>query len=336
MKKPTTFRLSGEAVETTRFGLNTARPAGGTDQHSAWGAAHGPLQMENILEVYPTPPTDTEPDSLSVLMAVYTRENPLFLRQSLESIFSQTRLPQEIVIVKDGPLIEALDTELTAAVERSPVPIRFVSLPDNLGLGEALRIGVEACQGDYVARMDTDDVALPNRFAVQMAFLEKNPTVDLLGAWIEEFNAEPGDLRRFRRVPTEEGRIRRFARHRSPFNHMSVIFRRSSVLAVGNYQPFYQLEDYYLWYRFLRAGYAVANLPEPLVYARIGNGMLKRRRGWTYLRSEWELLSLMRREGFLNVIDFGFTAGARFMARMLPVVILEKVYSWLRLLGKRS
>lgn len=263
-------------------------------------------------------------------MAVYARENPVFLREALDSLFGQTRLPDEIVVVKDGPLTPALDAALADAAHRASVPLRLVALPRNQGLGEALREGVLACRGDYVARMDADDVALPHRFALQTAFVEQHPEVALLGAWIEEFRDRPGDEGRFRRVPTDEAAIRRFARRRNPFNHMTVLFRREAALGVGNYQPFYLLEDYYLWYRFLRAGLPVANLPEPLVHARIGNGMVGRRWGWRYLRSEWRLLDVFRREGFIGWGAFMTNAGLKFLARMLPTVFLEQVYKGLR------
>lgn len=270
------------------------------------------------------------PDTLSVLMAVYARENPLFLRQALTSLFVQTRLPLEIVVVEDGPLTEALDQELANARRRSPVPLRTLTLPENRGLGEALRAGVLACRGTYIARMDADDVALPHRFAEQLAYLHDHPGVALLGTWIEEFHDRPGDVGRVRRVPTTNDEIRRFARLRNPFNHMTVVFRRDEALRVGNYSPFYLLEDYYLWYRFLKANLPTGNLPEALVYARVGNGMVARRRGYPYLRSELRFIGMMRREGFIGWGTFGLSVTVRFLARILPSGWLQKVYARLR------
>lgn len=268
--------------------------------------------------------------TVSVLMAVYARENPTYLRQALASLFAQTYLPLEIVVVEDGPLTEALDAELEDARRRSPVPLRTLMLPENRGLGEALREGVLACRGTYVARMDADDVALPHRFADQMAYLHAHPDVALLGAWIEEFHDQPGDTGQVRRVPADEADIRRFARLRNPFNHMTVVFRREEALRVGNYLPFYLLEDYYLWYRFLKAGLPTGNLPEALVYARVGNGMVGRRRGYQYLRSELRFIGMMRREGFIGWGTFGLSVTIKFLARILPTGLLQWVYARLR------
>lgn len=263
-------------------------------------------------------------------MAVYARENPLFLRQALDSLFAQTLLPLEIVVVEDGPLTEALDRELEDARRRSPVPLRTLALPENRGLGEALREGVLACLGTYIARMDADDVALPHRFADQMAYLQTHPNVALLGAWIEEFHDRPGDTGRVRRVPATNDAIRRFARLRNPFNHMTVVFRRDQALRVGNYRPFYLLEDYHLWYRFLKAGLPTGNLPEALVHARVGNGMVARRRGYPYLRSELRFIGMMRREGFIGWSTFGLSVILKFLARILPTGLLQRVYVHLR------
>lgn len=291
--------------------------------------------MENTTEVDITPAADAAPDSLSVLMAVYARENPAYLREALDSLFAQTLQPLEIVVVKDGPLTVALENELTTAQHRSAVPLRTLALPQNVGLGAALREGVVACRGTYIARMDADDVALPHRFTDQMAYLRAHPSVALLGAWIEEFHDRPGDTGQVRRVPARRADIRQFARLRNPFNHMTVVFRREAALRLGNYQPFHLLEDYYLWYRFLKAGLPTANLPEVLVHARVGNGMVRRRRGYRYLQSELRFVAMMRQERFISWKTFGLSVSIKFLARILPPGLLQNVYARLRNDGHR-
>ena len=122
----------------------------------------------------------------SVLLSVYRKEQPAYLRQSLDSIFTQTLLPDEVVLVKDGPLTDALDEVAEDYCRKYPV-IRVVPLSENQGLGRALNEGLKHCSYDLVARMDTDDVAKPERFEKQIAVFCAHPEMDVVGAWIDEF-----------------------------------------------------------------------------------------------------------------------------------------------------
>lgn len=153
---------------------------------------------------------------LSVLLPVYARESPEFLRESLESLAAQTRPAEEVVIVADGPLSEPLDAVIASFGACLPlVPVR---LRDNVGLGQALHAGLEQCRGEYVARMDADDVCVPRRFARQLEFLELNQHVDVAGSAIAEFNEHPGAVYAVRRLPAEGDALRSFAKYRNPLN----------------------------------------------------------------------------------------------------------------------
>jgi glycosyltransferase involved in cell wall biosynthesis len=236
--------------------------------------------------------------NLSVLIPVYAQESPRFLGECLDSLAAQTRAADEVVIVEDGPLTEELDA--TIHYHARHLPVVRATLPRHAGLGEALRSGLEACRGVYVARMDADDIALPARFERQMSFLAAHPGIDVVGSAIAEFHDLPGAPHAIRRLPGSGIALRRFAALRNPLNHMTVLFRRQSVIAAGNYQPFAGFEDYHLWARMLQLGYRIHNLPDVLVLARCGAGMQARRGGLSYLVREASFQLFLHRAGLLS------------------------------------
>src|SRR5690348_1348881 len=116
---------------------------------------------------------------LSILMSVYQRESPQFLREALESLATQTVPADEVVIVKDGPVGSDLDAAISSYREK--LPIACLQLEKNEGLGSALNAGLSKCGADLVARMDADDICACDRFEKQLAFFEQNPEADVVG-----------------------------------------------------------------------------------------------------------------------------------------------------------
>lgn len=227
----------------------------------------------------------------SVLMSVYIKDDPGFLKLALESIYEgQTRKPDEIVVVFDGPLTPEQHAVLEQFRVGKEQVVRYYPQEVNRGLGEALKIGSAYCTGDYIFRMDSDDISHERRFEKQIAYMEAHPEIDVLGSDIAEFDKVPEDSQRVRSCPETHADIIRMSRHRNPMNHMSVCIKRSALEAVGGYQTLLLLEDYYLWLRMIAAGYQLANLQESLIYARTGNGFYARRgskkqiRGWKRLQ----------------------------------------------------
>ena len=266
----------------------------------------------------------------SVLLSVYAKENPEYLHEALSSIETQTLAPQEIVLVKDGPLTPDLEDIVGQHVQNAAIHYELIPLDRNVGLGEALNRGLAECTHDWVARMDTDDIALPSRFEKQFAYLEAHPETDILGGWICEFDSDPETCDQERRVPASHEEILRFAKHRNPLNHMTVAFRKDAVLDVGGYLPMNGFEDYYLWMRMLQKRKRFANLPEVLVKARTGREMIGRRQGWRYARDEWALEKAAYDIGFWSVPDIAGNIVTRVLPRLLPVFIVEKLYNLLR------
>ena len=216
-------------------------------------------------------------------MSVYKNENPEYFQRAMESVLGQTLPPDEIVLVRDGKVPDSLQTVIDKYLG-NPI-VKYCPLEENVGLGNALNEGLQHATHEFVARMDTDDICLPDRFEKQMRFLQENPSVDMLGGQIEEFLEEEENVIALRNVPCEDGEIKEFIKTRNPFNHQSVVFKKEKVLAVGGYIELHYLEDYYLWCRLWKSGATFANLADVLVKVRTSEDLYKRRGGRKYFKS---------------------------------------------------
>ncbi|MFS9770203.1 glycosyltransferase [Enterobacter chuandaensis] len=264
---------------------------------------------------------------VSVLLSLYIKESPLFLNLCLDSLFKQSHLPDEVVIVLDGPITQ----ELNKCVNNwsNKLPIKTVPLEKNVGLGEALNIGLRSCSHNLVFRMDTDDICHKDRFLKQLAYLDSHPEVGLLSSTVGEFKHSVDDVYAYRKLPLSHQEIIKFAKKRSPFNHMAVVFKRDLVLAAGGYQHEYLYEDYALWVRMIQNGVYTANLPETLVFARTGNGMAARRSGLKYAKSEFNAQLNFYKQGYLNIYELIRNLSIRIPLRLAPVSLLAYLYATL-------
>lgn len=262
----------------------------------------------------------------SVLMSVYVKEKPEFLSQSLDSIFNQQLVPNEVVLVKDGALTPELDKVIEDFEHSHPHVFKIVAFEKNQGLGIALREGLMACSYDIVARMDTDDICKPERFSTQVRFLSENPNVDVVGSNIDEFSDTPADSNRVRRVPETDSEIKSAARLRNPLNHMSVVFRKESVIKAGNYHHRLYFEDYDLWIRMIMKGFNFRNLQSSLLFVRTGHDLIGKRHGAAYARLEYNFFREHYRSGFFSRRFFLSSVTIRFIMRLVPKSILAFFY----------
>lgn len=260
---------------------------------------------------------------LSVLITVYEKENAAHFRESLQSICVQTLAADEVVLVKDGEL--TLSLEKVIAEYSRVLPLRTISLQRS-GCWGALREGVAACRGDIVARMDSDDICLPQRFAKQMKAMAAHPQIDVVGTAIAEFMEDPSETQSVRRLPTEHAQIAAHAKRRNPINHMSAMFRRDAVLRAGNYRHSPGFEDWHLWNRMIQAGSRFMNLDEVLVLVRVGNGMFRRRSGLEYVRQEIAFHRDMYRSKCLSSGELLRSLIVRIPVRLAPEIVLRTVY----------
>jgi len=261
---------------------------------------------------------------ISVLMSVYKKENPAFLKRALESIYAQTLKADEIVLVEDGEIPPALDE----VILRYP-DLRIVKLEKNLQLGRALEAGLKACHHELVARMDTDDIMMPDRLEKQYQFMLEHSDVAACGGDIAEFTEEDSILRE-KHMPTSPQDLYRYGKKRNPLNHMTVMFRKPVIEAVGGYRHFPGLEDYDLWSRLLANGYKIANIPEVLVRARIGDSFASRRGGWAYFKRYLRLRKEQHRIGYLSTKEYIVACILTFGMTVMPEKLREKAYAVLR------
>jgi len=266
----------------------------------------------------------------SVLMSIYYKENPQHFDRAMQSVWDdQTIKPNEIVLVQDGVLIDGLYEAIKEWQNKLGEVFKVIALEENIGLGSALNIGLQNCTYALVARMDTDDISLPNRFEEQLAIFE-NKDIDICGVWVSEFDKDEWGIVSYRKPPRIHGEIVNFAKKRSPINHPSAMYKKSSVQKAGGYQKMMWFEDYYLWVRMIISGAKFYNIQKPLVNMRIGNGQLARRSGLKYAMSEVRLQREFLRLGFIDFIEFIQNIFIRFSTRILPKIFVIFIYKKIR------
>jgi glycosyltransferase involved in cell wall biosynthesis len=263
-------------------------------------------------------------EPFSLLLSVYDGDRPDYLRRAFRSaVDDQTVRPEQVVIVRDGPVRDELATCLDDLRKASPVPVTFVPLQRGAGLGPALDRGLAASWFDVIARMDADDVAMPHRFEVELPLIME---ADIVGAGLLEFVSDTDDIVGQRVPPTDPHQIQRYARMHDPFNHPTVVYRRDAVLAAGGYGDLPLMEDYALFARMLDSGARAVNVAEPLVFYRVGSKSFKRRGGTGLLRSELRLQREFRQQGFTSPAEYVRNVLVRGGYRLIPWWCRRAVY----------
>lgn len=256
--------------------------------------------------------------NFSVLMSLYIKEKADFLNQCLDSILSNTILPDEIVIVLDGPISDEVQKSLNQWVKERPQLFKIVPLETNQGLGLALREGLLHCSNELVARMDTDDICRNDRFELQLKEFEQNPHLDICGSHIAEFDDTPEKIVSRRVVPLDDKSIKKYQRKRDALNHMTVMYKKSSVIKAGNYQSCLLMEDTLLWANMFINGATAKNIDDYLVYVRIGKDMFQRRGGLSYYRKYKEGRKQVYKTGFISWWDYKSTLLIQFIVSIVP------------------
>jgi glycosyltransferase involved in cell wall biosynthesis len=265
--------------------------------------------------------------SFSVLLAIYKNDNPRFLHEALQSLVEQTLVPNEVVIVIDGPIGQTLSSIVEQYQQQHTISWKLIALEENVGLGKALAIGLNHCSYDVVARMDSDDICYQDRFEKQLQFLQSNPPICAVGTYITEFIAQPNDINKIKVVPATHAQIIAFSKLRNPMNHPTVMFRKSAVVDAGGYMHMPLFEDYFLWMRMIHKGYQMANLKEPLLHFRFSEQALNRRHGISYLKKEFDFLKSCFQLKLISTYSFSRALVTRLPLRLLPKSVLQLVYT---------
>jgi len=267
----------------------------------------------------------------SLLMSIYIKEEVDYFNRCMHSIWDeQTKKPDEIILVQDGEITEALLATISFWKNKIGNDFIVVALEHNQGLGKALNQGLKACSYELVARMDTDDIALPQRFEEQLDIFIKNGDIDICSSWISEFNEDENKIISYRKVPENHDEIEKFAKRRNPMNHPAVMYKKSMVEKAGGYQHMPWFEDYYLWARMIQQGAKFYNIQKPLVSMRAGYQQLERRGGFNYAMSEIVLQKEFLKLKFINIFEFIRNVSIRFTSRIVPKYVLKKIYSKIR------
>lgn len=261
----------------------------------------------------------------SLLISVYHKEKPSYLREALDSVFKQTILPQEIVLVKDGPLTAELDAILDEYNTRYPI-FKFVVNETNLGLGRALAKGIEACTYEFVLRMDTDDIIPAERFEKEIDALNKG--YDIVSCWSLLFEDNINNVIAVKTRPEHHDDIVKLAHKRSPICHPGCAFRKSSVIKAGNYRHNLLYEDYDLWVRMIMSGSKFYNIQEVLCYVRTSMDLAKRRGGLKYARNEIRNFFRFRKMGFYTTKDVICNSITHSFVRIVPSSLRHKILRW--------
>lgn len=255
--------------------------------------------------------------NFSVLMSIYKNTKLSELRESLESIFAQSVRSDNVVIVFDGAVPAEVESYLDGLAEERP-ELDLVKCEQNRGLGPALATGMERCKNELVARMDSDDVCADGRFEAQLAAFEEHPECSVIGGNMSEFTDSPDNVCAVRNVPETHGEICEFMKKRCPFNHITVMLKKSDVLKAGGYEAWYCNEDYYLWVRMFLSGCKFYNVQKIFACARV-DSMVERRGGKKYYESERDLFKFMYENNVITRKEYKKAKRVRFIAyRLLP------------------
>ena len=262
--------------------------------------------------------SEMEYPKFSVLMSLYLKEKPEYLNEALKSVINQTVKPNEIVIVYDGPITTELKSVVEQYVSNNPGLIKIIDNPENKGLGLALADGVPQCTYELIARMDTDDICRKDRFEKQLEEFVKDPRLDICGSHFLEFEEKEENIVARRRVPLVDKDIKEYQKRRDGFNHGSVMFKKKSVLAAGNYQSCLLMEDTLLWANMFMNGAKGKNIDDYLVYVRIGKDMYERRGGFDYYKKYKAGRRKVYETGYISWVDYKMTLIVQFIVAAIP------------------
>lgn len=264
-------------------------------------------------------------EPFSVAISVYKSDNPMCFDRALSSITDlQTIKPDEVVLVVDGPVSNDIDLVIKKYEDKYSF-FNVIRLEKNGGLGNALKIAVENAKYNLIARMDSDDVSVNTRFEEQLSFFVNNPDIDIVGGDITEFIDKESNVVGKRSVPKSNLEIREYMKTRCAMNHVSVMYKKASVMDAGGYQDWFWNEDYYLWIRMWLNGAKFANTGTVLVNVRVGEEMYQRRGGAKYFNSEKGLQDYMLQHDMINYITYLNNVGKRFVVQKL---LSNKIRGW--------
>lgn len=264
-------------------------------------------------------------DNYSVLMSVYYKEKPEWLRQAIESMLNQTIVTNDFVIVCDGILTDELYSILDYFDEENPGLFQILKREKNYGLGPSLAYGIEFCKNELIARMDSDDICKENRCEIQLKYFQENPNLDMVGCWENEFEEDNNNPIAVHMVPSGIENVSKFMRRRCAVLHPTVIYKKSAVIKSGNYHDVRLFEDYDLFMRMIVECKCNAdNVPEALYDLRVNDNFYKRRGGFKYMKTIVKFKKEQRKKGYMSFKDYIISCWTQRIVCLMP----NKMRKW--------
>lgn len=268
---------------------------------------------------------------VSVLMSTYEKENPSYLDDALKSIFSQTALPLECVLVLDGPIPDSITDVIDRYARSKLMPLLCVQLAENRGLAGALNAGIEACRGEWIARMDSDDISIAHRLESQWAVICENPDIDVVCSWHAEFDKDPESLLCVKKTPQKHELIIKGLKLRNVVSHPTIMIRKNILKDVGGYRSnFGFLEDWDLYVRLAIKGARFFAIQEPLLKVRATYAQRVRRSGFHYVYKQFMFRWSCYSYGFVSVWELFYNGLAHSVFTLLPPVAKSFLYRFVR------
>lgn len=261
----------------------------------------------------------------SVLMSVYKNDKVVYIKNAIESMINQTVMPKQYVVVVDGPVGMEIEKIITKYEQEYSDLFTIIRLKENSGLGNALNIGMKECRYELIARMDADDISLPQRCERQLEKFESNPQLSILGTQIKEFVGEPSNIVSQRKVPITFKEIQKFAKRRSPFNHPTVMYKKSVITRLGGYPSLCRKEDLALFVLAVSNGVYSENLNESLLLYRTSNGNQKRRRTWINCKEYIQVMFKYYKRRYIGLSDLLYVILGQISLFILPTSLTNKL-----------
>lgn len=272
---------------------------------------------------------------VSICIPIYYKESVETIKKCFDSLLKQTYKPKEIICALDDPSSPEIEKLLETIKKEDRINIILCYSKRNSGLGAVLRQGIKRCSCEYIARMDVDDIAIPERLEKQVTFLDHHKEIDVVGSNIAEFESSINDIIAYRNVPSEDKECKKMLKVRDPINHMTAMYRRESILKAGNYSAKMKAnEDTYLWVSFYKQGLSFANIQENLVYVHAGKEMYRRRGGKKAFFFVNETINYKREVGLINCLESIFQKTLNYLILVImPNTVRACIYE--HLLRKR-
>jgi glycosyltransferase involved in cell wall biosynthesis len=268
----------------------------------------------------------------SILLTVYTKSNGAYLDECFNSIYNQTYLPNEILLIQEGEI----SSETRDVIEKWKLKFKnifthkiidFQNGPMGFGLPSSLNYGIKEAKFDYIIRMDTDDICDKSRIEKQLKFADNNPEIDLFGSHIIEFDEDLKFETGSRKVPLTQRSIVKSSKFKNPFNGPAVVFKKQVALELGGYPIVASNEDYCFWALFIINNKKLQNLDEYLVNMRGGDGIIDRRSSKRYRKGELMSLMYLRKIGFFNSYEYYAHVFFKTIFRNMPFIFIKQFYN---------